>query len=162
MASCWIIMSAPRFSLRLISAKYTGTCELVMPTHTPLRTRPAIREPIPEVEVCKSSPASARIVNREKRDMRWYPILTCTAVPQSHHRQANIIESLLPYLFETGPAIMEPTTDPAARAEPMAPWVAPAGLLKKSLYCFVPIIADIDEISKPNNMPPMVATQATK
>src|SRR4051812_37901388 len=107
------------------------------PTVTPLRIRPAIREPVPFV-------------------------LVCTAVPASHQRHANMIESRRPILLEIGPAMMEPMIEPAASDEPIAPWTIPAGLLKYVLYCSVPMIADMDEISKPNNIPPTVATKAMK
>lgn len=46
--------------------------------------------------------------------------------------------------------MMEPTTDPAAKAAPMAPCTTPAGWWKKLRYWSVPMMADIEEISKPN------------
>lgn len=62
----------------------------------PLMTRPAIKVP-----------------------QFWQP--TWTAVPTSQNRLANQMEFLRPHLSEQGPAATEPTTEPAARAEPMAP-----------------------------------------
>jgi hypothetical protein len=68
----------------------------VIPTHTPLRFRPAINCP--------------KFLQE-----------TCTAVPMSHPKQAEKIAPRHPNLFEKGPAISEPTTDPAARAAPTKP-----------------------------------------
>jgi hypothetical protein len=51
-------------------------------------------------------------------------------------------------LSESGPATADPTTDPAASAEQIAPWTTPAGELKYVRYCFCTTIADMDEISK--------------
>jgi hypothetical protein len=52
-------------------------------------------------------------------------------------------------LSERGPATADPTTDPAARAEPIAPWITPAGEWKKSRYWCCTTMADMDEMSKP-------------
>jgi hypothetical protein len=95
-----------------------------MPTVKPLRTRPAMSWPV-----------------------FWQA--TWTEVPMSQKRQANIMESRRPILSESGPATAEPTTEPAARAEPMAPWMTPAGLSKNLMYWSVTTMADMDEISKP-------------
>ena len=83
-------------------------------------------------------------------------------------------------MSERGPAKRAPTTEPAARAEPMAPWTTPWGLSKYEIYCFVPIMALMDEMSKPKlvfglasyphirkhidtySMPPIVAMTARK
>jgi hypothetical protein len=37
---------------------------------------------------------------------------------------------------------------PAARAAPIPPWVVPEGLLKNQRYCSVPMMADMEEMSK--------------
>ena len=51
--------------------------------------------------------------------------------------------------LDTGPAIMAPMKEPPARAAPMPPWVVPDGLLKYSTYWFVPMMAEMEEMSKP-------------
>jgi hypothetical protein len=97
----------------------------------------------------------------------------------SHQMLAKKIASRHPILLEIGPAIRGPTTDTAARADPMAPWMMPWGLSKYSKYWIVSMMADIDEISKPkllrvshvrildaqedtHSIPPTVAIMARK
>ena len=102
------------------------------------------------------------------------------AVPVSQKRHAMKTESRRPILSERGPAKRAPTTEPAARAEPMAPWTTPRGFLKYETYCLVPIMALMDEMSKPKldsglgsyshkrkdrdtySIPPIVAMMARK
>lgn len=105
MASCWMMTMDPRFSAFAISARYTGTCDEVTPTVKPLSTRPAMSCPRLTAE-------------------------TCTAVPISQKMQASMMLSRRPKRSDSGPATAEPATDPAASAEPMAPWMTPEGLSK--------------------------------
>lgn len=104
-AHCCITTMEPRFSFLVISTRYTGTCEDVIPTQIPLMKRPATSMPTP------LQPA-------------------CMAVPSSHQKQAKAMASRRPMRLDTGPAIMAPMTEPPARAAPMPPWVVPDGLLK--------------------------------
>ncbi len=73
-------------------------------------TRPAINEPTPlhPTYIGKALEQSQATFQMEKESC-----ITCTAVPRSHQRQANMIESLRPILLEIGPAMIEPTTEPA-------------------------------------------------
>ena len=123
-AHCWITTIEPLLSFFVISTKYTGTCEDVMPTQIPLMKRPTTSMPTP------LQPA-------------------CIAVPSSHQKQAKAMASRRPMRLDTGPAMMAPMTEPPARAAPMPPWVVPEGLLKYSTYCLVPMMAEIEEMSKP-------------
>ena len=66
------------------------------------------------------------------------------------NQQETQMLSRRPIQSDNGPAMREPTMEPAARAEPMAPCTAPWGLSKYLMYCGVPIMALIDEMSKPN------------
>jgi hypothetical protein len=80
-----------------------------MPTVTPLRTRPAINIPRP-------------------LHATW------REVPMSQKTQEYRRASRRPNLSEMGPAMIEPTTEPAARADPIAPCEMPAGLSKYFLH----------------------------
>lgn len=115
----------PRISFRDISAKYTGTCDEVIPTQMPLINRPQISMGIP--------------LHPAWRD-----------VPRSHQMHAKNIESRRPNLLEIGPAMIAPMTEPPASPACIPPCVVPCGFLKYSTYWSVPMIAEIDEISKPN------------
>lgn len=125
MAHCWMTTIEPRTSFFAISTRYTGTCEDVIPTQIPLMNRPATSMPMPLQEVWR-------------------------AVPMSQNTHANQMESRRPNLFEIGPAMMAPMTEPPANAAPIPPWVVPWGLLKYDTYCFVPMMALMLLISKPN------------
>src|SRR5688572_22914985 len=80
--------------------------------------------------------------------------------PMIQMTEATLSDPARPSQSARAPAKIAPTKEPAGIEAVMPPCWTESGSLKYSRYCSEPIQADMEEISKPKIMPPMVPRAA--